>query len=142
MQIQGKDRAAVAEAGRRLGLDGTYIPRSYIEQVTTHHFTSLHLTPLHSTSLHPTLSRFISLMVCDSHVMSASLMSTFYSITSDWGACAKIWTQPPVVPGSRMCAAHCCVGIALRTAQANTTQGCPKGLFAACTPDQLSLGGP
>ena len=35
MQIQGKDRAAVAEAGRRLGLDGTYIARSYIEQVTS-----------------------------------------------------------------------------------------------------------
>lgn len=26
---------AVAEAGRRLGLDGSYIARSYIEQVTT-----------------------------------------------------------------------------------------------------------
>ena len=36
MQIQGKDRAAVAEAGHRLGLDGTYIARSYIEQVTPH----------------------------------------------------------------------------------------------------------
>ncbi len=34
MQVQGKDRLAVAEAGRRLGLDGTYIARSYIEQVT------------------------------------------------------------------------------------------------------------
>ena len=33
LQIQGKDRSVVAEAGRRLGLDGTYIARSYIEQV-------------------------------------------------------------------------------------------------------------
>ena len=33
MQIQGKDRALVAEAGTRLDLDGTYIARSYIEQV-------------------------------------------------------------------------------------------------------------
>lgn len=33
VQIQGKDRAAVGEAGRRLGLEGTYIARSYIEQV-------------------------------------------------------------------------------------------------------------
>jgi len=34
MQVQGKDRLAVAEAGRKLGLNGTYIARSYIEQVT------------------------------------------------------------------------------------------------------------
>lgn len=34
IQIQGKDRHSVAELGTRLGLDGTYIPRSYIEQVT------------------------------------------------------------------------------------------------------------
>ena len=33
LQIQGKDRLAVAEAGKQLGLDGTYIARSYIEQV-------------------------------------------------------------------------------------------------------------
>lgn len=33
VQIQGKDRLAVAEAGNKLGLDGTYIARSYIEQV-------------------------------------------------------------------------------------------------------------
>lgn len=45
MQIQGKDRAAVAEAGRRLGLDGTYIARSYIEQVTSlPHFSPCHPT--------------------------------------------------------------------------------------------------
>ena len=41
MQVQGKDRLAVAEAGRRLGLDGTYIARSYIEQVTATVCTSL-----------------------------------------------------------------------------------------------------
>ncbi len=33
VQIQGKDRAAVADVGRRLGLEDTYIARSYIEQV-------------------------------------------------------------------------------------------------------------
>ena len=33
LQIQGKDRAGVAAAGSALGLDGTYIARSYIEQV-------------------------------------------------------------------------------------------------------------
>ena len=32
-QIHGKTRAAVADLGTRLGLDGTYIARSYIEQV-------------------------------------------------------------------------------------------------------------
>lgn len=32
-QIQGKVRAAVVEAGSKLGLDSTYIPHSYIEQV-------------------------------------------------------------------------------------------------------------
>ena len=31
----------MAEAGRRLGLDGTYIARSYIEQVTATVCTSL-----------------------------------------------------------------------------------------------------
>jgi hypothetical protein len=34
VQIQGKDRAAVGEVGRRLGLEDTYIARSYIEQVS------------------------------------------------------------------------------------------------------------
>ena len=33
LQVQGKDRNLVEEAGRRLGLEGTYIPKSYIEQV-------------------------------------------------------------------------------------------------------------
>lgn len=33
VQIQGKDRNQVAAAGKALGLDGTYIARSYIEQV-------------------------------------------------------------------------------------------------------------
>jgi hypothetical protein len=32
-QVQGKEREKVAEAGKALGLDGTYIPFSYIEQV-------------------------------------------------------------------------------------------------------------
>lgn len=33
VQIQGKDRKQVEAAGKALGLDGTYIARSYIEQV-------------------------------------------------------------------------------------------------------------
>ena len=33
MQVQGKNRELVAETARKLGLDGSYIPRSYIEQV-------------------------------------------------------------------------------------------------------------
>ena len=33
VQIQGKDRKQVAAAGKALGLEGTYIARSYIEQV-------------------------------------------------------------------------------------------------------------
>lgn len=33
VQIQGKDRNKVAEAGKALGLDGTYLATSYIEQV-------------------------------------------------------------------------------------------------------------
>ena len=32
-QVQGKDRARVAEVAAALGLDGSYIARSYIEQV-------------------------------------------------------------------------------------------------------------
>lgn len=31
--VQGKDRDLVAEAGRRLGLEGSYIAHSYIELV-------------------------------------------------------------------------------------------------------------
>ncbi|MCO5593328.1 hypothetical protein L7F22_047338 [Adiantum nelumboides] len=33
VQVQGKDRAVVAEAAKTLGLDGSYIPHSYIEQI-------------------------------------------------------------------------------------------------------------
>ena len=33
-QVQGKDRALVADIARQLGMEGSYIPRSYIEQVT------------------------------------------------------------------------------------------------------------
>lgn len=40
VQVQGKDRSAVAEAGRQLGLDGTYIARSYIEQVQLEQLTA------------------------------------------------------------------------------------------------------
>ena len=36
VQIQGRDRNAVAQAGAALGLDGTYIARSYIEQARVH----------------------------------------------------------------------------------------------------------
>ncbi|KAH7441692.1 hypothetical protein KP509_03G049200 [Ceratopteris richardii] len=33
VQVQGKDRILVAEAGKALGLDGSYIPHSYIDQI-------------------------------------------------------------------------------------------------------------
>jgi adenylate cyclase class IV len=39
VQVQGKDRAAVAAAGAALGLDGTYIPHSYIELVQLENLT-------------------------------------------------------------------------------------------------------
>lgn len=39
VQIQGKDRAAVAATGTALGLDGTYIPHSYIELVQLENLT-------------------------------------------------------------------------------------------------------
>ena len=38
-QIQGKVRAAVEEAGTKLGLEGSYIPHSYIEQVQLEEMT-------------------------------------------------------------------------------------------------------
>jgi hypothetical protein len=38
-QIQGKVRCAVEEAGKKLGLEGTYIPHSYIEQVQLEEMT-------------------------------------------------------------------------------------------------------
>lgn len=45
VQVQGKVRAAVAATGKALGLDGHYIPRSYIEQVQlerlTEHFQTV-----------------------------------------------------------------------------------------------------
>mmetsp|Transcript_27853 Transcript_27853/g.33811 ORF Transcript_27853/g.33811 Transcript_27853/m.33811 type:complete len:609 (+) Transcript_27853:414-2240(+) len=40
IQIQGKDRDKVAQAGTALGLDGTYSPHSYIEQVQLENLTS------------------------------------------------------------------------------------------------------
>lgn len=48
LQVQGKDRALVAEAGRKLGLDGTYIALSYIEQAST-------LTQYFLAQMHPSL---------------------------------------------------------------------------------------
>ncbi|GBG80950.1 hypothetical protein CBR_g31507 [Chara braunii] len=40
IQIQGKDRQQVDEIGRQLGLEGTYVPRSYIEQVQLEKLTA------------------------------------------------------------------------------------------------------
>jgi hypothetical protein len=40
-QVQGKDRAVVEEVGRRLGLEGSYIPHSYIELVQIGHLTEV-----------------------------------------------------------------------------------------------------
>ena len=40
-QVQGKDRAAVAAVGRALGLEGTYIPHSYIELVQLENLTQV-----------------------------------------------------------------------------------------------------
>jgi uridine kinase len=31
--VQGRDRLLVQEIGKKLGLEGTYVPRSYIEQM-------------------------------------------------------------------------------------------------------------
>ena len=39
VQVQGKLRSAVEEAGKKLGLNGTYIPHSYIEQVQLEQLT-------------------------------------------------------------------------------------------------------
>ena len=39
VQVQGRLRSAVEEAGRKLGLEGTYIPHSYIEQVQLEQLT-------------------------------------------------------------------------------------------------------
>lgn len=41
IQVQGKDRGVVEEMGRRLGLDGTYIPHSYIELVQIGNLTEV-----------------------------------------------------------------------------------------------------
>eukprot|EP00249_Psilotum_nudum_P020088 c27558_g1_i1 orf=338-2395(-) len=40
VQVQGKDRASVAEAGMKLGLEGSYIPHSYIEEIQLEKITS------------------------------------------------------------------------------------------------------
>ena len=50
VQIQGKDRNQVAAAGKALGLDGTYIARSYIEQVRLYRHRTLQLAKLHCPS--------------------------------------------------------------------------------------------
>ncbi|EFJ05330.1 hypothetical protein SELMODRAFT_187540 [Selaginella moellendorffii] len=40
VQIQGKDRSLVADIGKKLGLEGSYIPRSYIEQIQLEKLTA------------------------------------------------------------------------------------------------------
>ncbi|OAE35912.1 hypothetical protein AXG93_879s1020 [Marchantia polymorpha subsp. ruderalis] len=40
IQVQGKDRITVGEVAKKLGLDGTYIPRSYIEQIQLEKLTA------------------------------------------------------------------------------------------------------
>mmetsp|Transcript_11753 Transcript_11753/g.27900 ORF Transcript_11753/g.27900 Transcript_11753/m.27900 type:complete len:500 (-) Transcript_11753:1014-2513(-) len=40
IQIQGKSRSEVYELGKRLGLEGTYVPQSYIEQAQINKLTS------------------------------------------------------------------------------------------------------
>ena len=106
MQIQGKDRAAVAEAGRRLGLDGTYIARSYIEQVTTLHCPSLHLTALHTTPLHSTPLHSTPLhstpplkeagaQIAHHPLHQSSVVSMWFSLVtiSQKGGCRSSWSS-------------------------------------------------
>ena len=33
LKVQGRDRVYVKYVGEQLGLDGTYVPRTYIEQI-------------------------------------------------------------------------------------------------------------
>lgn len=40
MQVQGKDRVRVAEVASKLGLDGSYVPYSYIEQIELEKLTA------------------------------------------------------------------------------------------------------
>ncbi|KAJ7521313.1 hypothetical protein O6H91_19G047600 [Diphasiastrum complanatum] len=40
VQVQGKDRSLVAEAAKNLGLEGSFIPRSYIEQIQLEKLTA------------------------------------------------------------------------------------------------------
>eukprot|EP00252_Welwitschia_mirabilis_P000925 TRINITY_DN10918_c0_g1_i1.p1 TRINITY_DN10918_c0_g1~~TRINITY_DN10918_c0_g1_i1.p1 ORF type:complete len:469 (+),score=90.60 TRINITY_DN10918_c0_g1_i1:1029-2435(+) len=40
LQVQGKDRTLVKEVGTKLGLDGSYIPHSYIEQIQLEKLTA------------------------------------------------------------------------------------------------------
>jgi uridine kinase len=38
--VQGKERSVVADVAKKLGLDGTYMPRSYIEQIQLEKLTA------------------------------------------------------------------------------------------------------
>ena len=44
MQVQGKDRARVADIANKLGLDGSYVPHSYIEQIKLQKLTGEGMT--------------------------------------------------------------------------------------------------
>ena len=44
MQVQGKDRARVADIANKLGLDGSYVPHSYIEQIKLEKLTGEGMT--------------------------------------------------------------------------------------------------
>lgn len=45
IQVQGKDRSLVAEVARKLGLDGSYVPNSYIEQIQLEKLTTEVMLP-------------------------------------------------------------------------------------------------
>jgi hypothetical protein len=67
-QVQGKDRGQVEEAGQRLGLEGTYIPHSYIELVQIGHLTEV------SAAACPAAG-----CACSKQTCLQEILSTFYT---------------------------------------------------------------
>ncbi|XP_024533969.1 uridine-cytidine kinase C isoform X2 [Selaginella moellendorffii] len=92
VQIQGKDRSLVADIGKKLGLEGSYIPRSYIEQIQLEKLTA------EVVALPEDLKNKLSLQTTT--VPESPVSSKTYSRSLSWNTsrvkCLIRWCRPTV----------------------------------------------
>ncbi|KAJ7562757.1 hypothetical protein O6H91_03G083200 [Diphasiastrum complanatum] len=83
VQVQGKDRSLVAEIAKKVGLDGSYVPHSYIEQIQLEKLTA------EVTALPEDLKSKLSL---NDKVLSSSI-SSFSWISEAKPGARKVYTR-------------------------------------------------